>query len=154
MNHHIKTILVFVLLYTFNFSVVKGQNQSNEPATATEDSLSLNRIIQQVIETHPTVKAAEEALNKADAQINMAKTGYYPNVNISANYSHIGPVPTIDFSSLFSSLGMNIDVPPLSLFPADNFNAGLYISQNIYDFGKTSKSIELANEGKVLTDRP
>jgi outer membrane protein TolC len=57
------------------------------PAESPTDSLSLKTIIADIIKNHPTIKSAEEALNNADARIGLARTGYYPMVDVNANYS-------------------------------------------------------------------
>ncbi len=99
------------------------------------DSLSLDQIMTVVMQNFPAIKLAEESLNKADAQIGLAKSGYYPNVDANLNVSHVGPVPSLtvpDFGSF-------------QLFPKNNFNAGLNVRQNIFDFGKTSSNVALAS---------
>jgi outer membrane protein len=109
-----------------------------------QDSLVLDSIIQTVIQNHPSIKVAAEALNKADAQIGLAKSGYYPNVDITSNYSHVAPVPPA------------FDLPtvgPVTLFPKDNYSGALNVRQNIYDFGKTAKNVAFADEGKVIAEQ-
>lgn len=110
-----------------------------------QDSLVLDSIIQTVIQNHPSIKVAAEALNKADAQIGLAKSGYYPNVDITSNYSHVAPVPVLNLPAF--------GIENLSFYPSDNFSGGLNIRQNIYDFGKTAKNVALADEGKVIAEQ-
>ena len=112
---------------------------------APQDSLVLDSIIQTVIQNHPSVKAAAEALNNADAQIGLAKSGYYPNIDITSNYSHVAPVTVLNIPQL--------GIENMDFFPSDNFSGGLNVRQNIYDFGKTAKNVALANEGKVIASQ-
>ena len=128
-------------IYLISTTTVFGQTMPIN--TSSGDSLVLDSVIQTVIQNHPTVKAAAEALNKADAQIGLAKSGYYPNVDITSNYSHVGPVPSLEIPNLGT----------FSLFPSDNFSGELNVRQNIYDFGKTAKNVALANEGKVIAEQ-
>lgn len=108
-----------------------------------EDSLTLQQIESRVLENHPMVRKAEESVNQAEAQIGLAKSGFYPDINASVNVSNVGPVP-------------NLTVPDLGsfqLFPDNNFNAGLNVRQNIYDFGKTSSHVAYSNANMDLQEK-
>ena len=111
--------------------------QSN--AISGYDTLTLQQIMEVVIGNHPYVKAQEELVNKADARIGIARSGYYPSVNASLNVSHVEPVPEIPFN------GQNFQ-----LFPNNNFDAGLNVYENIYDFGKTASLTAMAKATKDL----
>ena len=89
---------------------------------------------------HPTVKSAEEALNNADARIGLARTGYYPQVDLSANYSNLGPVIKLTIP----------DLGTFQLFPENNYSAAINYRQVVYDFGRTRQNIAIENENKVL----
>lgn len=105
-----------------------------------QDSLSLQQIILEITHNHPAVKAAEEALQKADARIGFARSGYLPDIDASANYSNVGPVPVLTFEPFGT----------FKLFPNNNYSATLNARETIYDFGKTAKNIEIENQNKVL----
>ncbi|MFZ4454645.1 MAG: TolC family protein [Bacteroidales bacterium] len=108
----------------------------------TKDSLTLNSIISEVVQNHPLVKKASEELTSADAKIGIAKSGYLPNAEFGASYTRIGPVSEITLPGATKSF---------SLMPTDNYSAAFSISQSIYDFGRTSKSISLEKQAKELT---
>ena len=76
----IKNIMIVIITFFISSTVTAQQLQK---VTASEDSLDLKWIIQEVIQNHPLVKSAEEALKSADAQIGLAKSGYYPNINFN-----------------------------------------------------------------------
>jgi outer membrane protein TolC len=86
---------------------------------------------------------AKEALNTADAKIGLARTGYYPDVDISADYTRLGPTSVFDIPNLGS----------FKLFPEDNYNISLNLRENVYDFGKTSANVDLENENKELASK-
>ncbi len=117
-----------------------AQQPATSAAGAPGDTLALEQVMGEVMRNYPAILAAEEALNHADAQIGLARSGYYPNLNASANASHVGPVPQLTIP--------NMGV--FKLFPENNFDAGLDVQQQIYDFGKTSDRIHLAREKKTL----
>jgi outer membrane protein len=107
------------------------------------DTLALEQIMNEVIQNYPAIKKAEEALNIASAGLGLAKSGYYPDVDASVNVSHVGPVPELTVPNLGS----------FQLFPDNNFDGGLNIRQNIYDFGKTSSNVAYANGNKELLEK-
>ena len=74
-------------------------NIDNKVKHAT-DSLSLKNIIERVISSHPSVKAAEEAINNADARIGLAKTGYNPVFDMTASFANLAPVIKFTFPGL------------------------------------------------------
>jgi outer membrane protein TolC len=130
---NINTLIISTL------SIIIFQTASAQSAI-TIDSLSLKQLIGEVIGTHPSVKAAEEALNNADARIGLAKTGYYPVVDASASYSNIGPVTKI----MIPSMGT------FQLYPENNYSAAINFRQVIYDFGRTRTNVEIETEGKKI----
>lgn len=134
---------IFTLIILLIFITVSGVNAQTSPAEQNPgDSLSLDWIIQQVVLHHPAVQSAEEALNQADAKIGLAKSGHYPDVNITAGATSVGPVPSLDIP----------DIGSFSLFPRNNFTGELNVRQNLYDFGKTDRNLALASEGKTLAE--
>ena len=131
---------IIILLCLIFPAFVSAQN--TEKNIQPGDSLSLEWIIREVIQTHPMVQSAQENLNKADAQIGLARSGYYPNVNFSANANTVGPVPSLTIP----------DMGTFHFMPRNNYNAVLSVQQNIYDFGKTDRNVALAGESKKLTE--
>jgi outer membrane protein len=117
---------------------IRGENQ----VTPNTDSLVINQVIKDVVSNFPSVKQAEEAINAAESRIGLARTGYYPDLDVSASYNHLGPLTEITVPSFGSIL----------LYPANNYSAAVNLRQNIYDFGKTSKNITLEKENKALAE--
>ncbi len=136
----------YIFLQTIILIFFIGSNlkaQSVEDSGASEDSLSLEWIIQDIVLHHPAVLSAQQGVTQADAKIGLAKSGFYPNVNFSAGVSTVGPVPSLDIPELGA----------FSLFPRNNFNGEVNVKQNLYDFGKTDRNVALANEGKTLAQK-
>ena len=121
-----------VLLLLVPAAFVQGQN-------ATGDSLTLSGILNSVLNDYPSLKKAEKDLISADAKIGLTKTAYLPDVNFSTSYNRIGPISSITFA------GKN-----LNLYPADMYNATFTVNENIYDFGKTSKNVDLSEQSKEM----
>jgi outer membrane protein len=141
MNHPYKTIVILILpLLVFSNSVIYAQQENQISSFSSGDSLSLNEIIKEVIDSHPSIKEAEEALNAADARINLARTGYNPEIDLAANYSLVGPVIELNIPNMGT----------FQLFPENNYSASVNYRQVIYDFGRTYQNVALENENKDM----
>ncbi len=79
-------------------------------------------------------------MNNANARIGLAKSGYYPEADISANYSNIGPVTKLTIP----------DMGTFQLYPENNYSASVNYRQLVYDFGRVHQNIELENESKAI----
>lgn len=106
----------------------------------TADTLTLNETIQRVVSTYPTVRQAEEAVKSAGYNVKMAQAALLPVLNAAASYTRVEPVATVHFEEL-----------DLSFAPKNNYNAGISISQLIYDFGKNRPRIEAARQKEELS---
>jgi outer membrane protein TolC len=108
------------------------------------DSLTLSGILNEVIHNYPAIKKTQSDLAASDAKIELAKTAYLPDVNLTANYALIGPTSTLDLTRL--------GIGKVSLYPANNYSAALNVSENIYDFGKTKKNIAFEKQSKEMVE--
>jgi outer membrane protein len=113
-------------------------------AQSAGDSLTLSGILNEVIHNYPAIKKTQSDLAASDAKINLAKTAYLPDVNLSANYAFIGPTSTLDLSAM--------GIGKVSLYPANNYSAAINVSENIYDFGKTKKNIAFEKQSKEMVE--
>lgn len=104
------------------------------------DTLSINETIHRVVTTYPTVKQAEEAVKSAGYNVKMAQAALLPILNASASFTRIEPVATVHFGDM-----------DLSFSPKNNYNAGISVSQLIYDFGKNRPKIEAAKGREELS---
>ncbi|MEI6766070.1 MAG: TolC family protein [Bacteroidota bacterium] len=131
--------IIFAAIVFAHISPLKAQNTSGSPLQ-TGDSITLDKYISAVVENHPAVKEAEEALNAAGMRIRLAQSGFLPNLDLSASYSHIGPVSSIDIP-VFGSI---------QLYPENNYSAAVNLKQSIYDFGRTSKEVAFQKESRNM----
>jgi outer membrane protein TolC len=120
-----------------------GQSAGNAKNMQSTDSLSLKYIIERVVSTYPTVKVAEEAINNADARIGLARTGYNPELDVTAAYSNLGPVSKISLP----------DMGTFQLYPQNNYSAALNVRQVVYDFARTKKNVSLESENKAISEQ-
>ncbi len=98
------------------------------------DSLTLDRALQLVLSTNPALQQATEGFAAASARAREARSSYYPTASAAGLYTRLGPVASLEF-------------PPLGnfeLFPADNYDAHVGVHQTLFDFSRTSLSVDLA----------
>ncbi len=138
-----RSIISAIILFIFINNIFVGQVIIDTKVKQNSDSLSLKNIIEKVITNHPSVKAAEEAINNANARIELAKTGYYPQVDLTANYAHLGPVTKLTIP----------DMGTFQLYPVNNYSASINYQQLVYDFGRTRQNIDLENENKAIGEQ-
>jgi outer membrane protein TolC len=130
----------FMIFFAATLLVAKMAEGQNSIAAYATDSVDLQMVVKGVIETHPSVLKAQEAINSVEAGIGLAKAARYPDIDLGAGYTRIGPVPAISVPGLGS----------FDMAPANNYNASLNIRQTIYDFSKTQKNIEVAESNKEI----
>jgi outer membrane protein len=138
-----RSIFPFIFLFIFMNNTINGQTAFINNMQTVTDSLSLKTIISLIIANHPSVKTAEEAINNANARIGLAKTGYYPQVDLSANYSNLQPVIKITIPSMGT----------FQLYPENNYSATINYKQLVYDFGRTRQNIEFENGNRALNEQ-
>ncbi len=124
------------ILFFMPVTLVFGQANS-------ADSLSLEGAIEEMIQNYPALKKAGIDLLAMDAKIGLTKTSYLPDVNFNTSYSRVGPTTSI-------TMPINGTSRTFSLFPENVYNATLSINENIYDFGRTAKNLELDQKNKEL----
>ncbi len=135
-----KSILKLTIVILFSpFMLAYGQKTDK----ISGDSLSLNEILNEVIQNYPAIKKAQSDITSADAKIGLAKTAYLPDVNVSASYTFLGPTSTI-------KIPYNGVLTTFQLYPANNYSAMLNVNENIYDFGKTEKNVAFEKQNKEM----
>jgi outer membrane protein len=139
----IKIFVIAATLLVLAGSPAMCSQDNNSQTSMASDSLSLKEIIAEIIKNHPSVKGVEETLNNADARIGLAKTGSYPQVDLGANYSFLGPVTKISIPNMGT----------FQLFPQNNYSASVNFREVIYDFGRTRQSIAIETESKTIGEK-
>lgn len=129
---HFGFVLCIVLIFVSN---AFSQSQSN-------DALTLDQAIQQVMKNHPLIEQAQQQVRASQARVDESRSPFYPELDATALYSRIGPVPSIDIPNLGS----------FALFPANNYDAHVAARQTIYDFGKRSTQSALARSEKQTAE--
>jgi outer membrane protein len=89
------------------------------------DTLDLRRCIEISLMRHPSIRGAESTLKAGESKVGQAISGFYPQLSGSAGYSRTDPV---------STFGGQV---------SDSYSSSISLSQNIYDFGKTSTNVKI-----------
>lgn len=129
----------FILLAILIFMLAISAKAETEEIIKKGEFLNLARCIEIGLKLQPNIIAA---LNTADAsqhRIAEARANYYPQVNWSTGYSRISSVST---GRLSSSSGSQF-VSSSSGGSFDQYSTSFSLSQNIYDFGKTSSQVNI-----------
>ena len=99
------------------------------------------QVIAKVISNYPSVKKAELDIESSNAKVGLVKSGYYPFLDLASSYSHLGPTSEISLPGMGT----------FNLYPADNYSVTLNANQQLYDFGKTKKSVDMEMQAKALS---
>lgn len=107
-----------------------GETGSNKAADQDPirqgELLTLQRCIVIAMERQPAIIAARNTVLGNQSRVGEAQAGYYPQIGISGGYSR----------------GTEASASGSSPRSADDYTAGVTVSQNIYDFGKTSSQVK------------
>ena len=118
----------------------------------TADSLTVGRVVEQVLETHPALAASRRAVDAAAARVGQARSGYWPRVAAVGSYRRQDPVPEVTVpggpTGPGGSGGRSIGIQPNNLY-----DGHLAVRQTLYDFGRTAARVDRARAGRVAARR-
>lgn len=125
-----KKIWLLVLLL-----IMSGKSLPAAERIQKGDVLTLQQCIDTALKNHPAIDAAAGIIRQSESKIGQARAGYYPQINFQLGYSRIGPAPT----SLRSD-------------PYNYYSNALNLNQTLFDFGKTSSSVDIQILTKQSTE--
>ena len=134
LNSLILALLICLLI--LSPAVAKGEDEI-KPG----EMLDIERCMAIAMKKHPSILAAQGNLEASRSRIPQARSGYYPQVGLSGGYSRTHPAG--------SSLGLGS-----GKYSYDEYMSSFNLSQTIYDFGKTSASVDVyaLSAGSSLSD--
>lgn len=95
--------------------------------------LNLQQCIDIALQQHPDLNSAAATIRVNESKIGQARANYYPQLTMQSGYNRIGPSSS---SSTSRSSTYN------------QYSNSLNLSQNIFDFGKTSTQVEIQSLNK------
>ena len=116
--------------------IVQGQtDEKGKPgsgAATQEQRLTLHQCIETALKKNPTILASMYGVDVYRSRVGEARYNYYPQLNATAEYSRIHPV---------SSSTSTVDISGAAF---DQYASGITLNQNLVDFGKTSKQVDIS----------
>jgi outer membrane protein len=102
------------------------------------DSLSLPDVVQRAVQNSPAVQRAVENARAAAARVGQNRSALYPTAAGEADYSRIGPVPSIPFGN-----------EVFLLAPANNYDLHVNGMYTVYDFGRNETQVKLSESRAI-----
>ena len=131
-----KTVIPLVLFFIF---VAAPQGRA-EDIIQKDEQLNLERCVEIALMRNPALVAAKSTVNVIESRVGQAKANYYPQLNWTSGYSRISPSGGRSQGGTFSTGSTGI-----SSGAFDEYTSGATLSQNIYDFGRTSSQVKISN---------
>jgi len=119
----------FIPLALLSFMLFSSREAEAQEVIKRGEVLNLERCISIALARHPNISAAINTAIASKMKIGEARANYYPQISGSGGYSRISP------NDRSSSLGGAYD----------QYSSTLALSQNIYDFGRTSSQVRIAD---------
>jgi len=116
--------LIFLLI------CVSGSDAEAEAIIKKGDKLNLQKCIEISLLRQPNILAAASTVDASRSRVGQSQANYYPQIDLTSGYSKISPVSSgIRDSSSSGSF--------------DQYTSSVSLSQNIYDFGRTSSQVQI-----------
>lgn len=101
-------------------------------ATA-QTNAELKGLINQSFGYFPRIQELQKASEISSSRVDLVKSNYFPSISAVGSYNYINPISKFNFNG-----------SDINLFPFNNYNFNLAITQPIWDFGKTNAQIAKA----------
>ncbi len=130
-------IFVFVLLLLMAASW-------HGPCAAQEQTVSLDQVLHAAFRQNPSIEASRHEVMALESMVEQANAAYLPQFSNLTNYYRVGG----DLPEMFGGLIHNAqrqsgtgDLPNLES-PLNIYNTNFFVSQHVYDFGKTEGNLK------------
>jgi outer membrane protein len=123
-----------IIFFLLSIVLIVPLNAGAEELIKKGDTLDLRQCIEIALKKQPNIVAAMGNVNINQSRIGQAKANYYPQINWSSNYSRIYS----NSAAASPRLSGGSDA-------YDQYQSNVTLSQNIYDFEKTSTQVKIQN---------
>ncbi len=134
-------IIPLVLFIAF---IVPFSAEGQETIIKKDELLTLQRCVEIALMKHPTIVAARNNVLASRSRVYEAQSAYYPQIAANAGYSRIRPLTG---AQRVVSTGIDGTSPQNLQSSYNQFTGNVTLSQNIYDFGKTSSQVDIQKFG-------
>ncbi len=125
----------------------------SEAATVATDSLTVEGVVDQVLEAYPAIEASRKEVDAAAARVGQARSGYWPRLEAVGTYRRQDPVPEITVPGTPSSSDGSGGGRTVGIQPNNLYDGHLQLRQTLYDFGQTRARIDQAEAGRTAAER-
>ena len=105
-----------------------------------QDRMTLQQFLDTAVENSLSLRVAGQAVTAAGDKVREARSAYLPQVALAGSYTRM-------------SLVSEFDIPDLGHFKfgtPDNFSFRLAASEQVFNWGRTARSVELGRLGRTL----
>lgn len=109
-----------------------------------EQTVTLNQTLKAAFRQNPSIEASRYQVAALEAMVEQSASAYFPQVSNMTNYYRVGG----DLPDMLGGLANNLSrgsgdsgLPDLNS-PLNIYNTNLFVSQRLYDFGKTAGNLE------------
>lgn len=144
--------LVFVIAL-FGSLVGASDSLAQQPRSVPVDSLTIGRVVDQVLERDPSIEASLQNVDAAAARTKQARSQYWPRVEAVGTYRRRDPVSEFTVPGAAVSPGGAEGGRTVEIQPNNLYDGGLRVQQTIYDFGRRQSQVDQAKAGRVKAER-
>ncbi len=124
---------IFALILLFIF--VSVSDVTAEDIIKKGETLTLQQCIEISLKRQPNIVAAMSAVDASRSRVGQSRANYYPQINWSSGYSRTSPISGTTERSTGITTNRSFD----------QYTSSAALNQNIYDFGRTSAQVKIAN---------
>ncbi len=110
-------------------------DRTGEGMIARDETLTLSRCIEIALRKNPTIVAAVNTVGVNRSRVGEARSAYYPQISATGAYSRSRSITTPQVNPLAPTA------------PVNESSGTVTLNQNIYDFGRTSSSVDISKYG-------
>ncbi len=124
-----KKIFFIILLLILPFAVKGAEPAAGSAVYSLEQCLSI------ALEKHPNLRASVGTIKMNESRVGQTRSNYYPQIDLSTSYKRIGPTTP----------------PGESIDAYDQYATGINLGVTLFDFGKTSTSVNIQDLNVVAS---
>ena len=132
------TIKIIWILAFFSFGLPNGL------CAAQEQKVTLSQALKAAFRHNPSIEASQHQVAALESMVDQATAAYLPQLTNTTNYYRVGGDLPDMIGGLFRSLPRQSGATgfPDPNSPMNIYNTNFFVSQHLYDFGKTSGNLE------------
>jgi outer membrane protein TolC len=141
MMNLLKNVISIALIFFF-LSTISAHGEGELPLKGR--ILTIDECIRLALRFHPSIRAGTANVNALKAKVQASISAYYPQVNITSNYT------TSTYN--FIASGGEVKSTGHSMTFFDIFSTGPSLTHTIYDFGRTSNTVKMNRENLKVSE--